>query len=233
MIDRFQNIYANHADQYEAFVSREDYQGNILRALSDIRPLYGLEVVEFGAGTGRLTRLLAPVVKSIRAYDASQAMLDVAEKTLRASGTSNWTLAVGDNRRLPAEDASADLVIEGWSFGHLTGWYPDTWHDEVNLALFEMRRVLRRGGVAILLETQTTGSETPHPPTEGLADLYHFWERDHGFAAKWIRTDYQFASPQEAESLTRFFFGDQLADRVVRENWVILPECTGIWWRTM
>jgi hypothetical protein len=27
----------------------------------------------------------------------------------------------------------------------------------------------------------------------------------------------------------RFFFGDTLADRVVRERLVILPECTGVW----
>jgi hypothetical protein len=31
--------------------------------------------------------------------------------------------------------------------------------------------------------------------------------------------------------LTRFFFGDALADRVRRENLVSLPESTGIWWR--
>jgi len=34
-----------------------------------------LDVVEFGAGTGRITRLLAPEVQSIRAFDASEHML--------------------------------------------------------------------------------------------------------------------------------------------------------------
>jgi len=36
-------------------------------------------------------------------------------------------------------------------------------------------------------------------------------------------------SLDEADRLTRFFFGDELADRVRRENWLILPEDTGIW----
>jgi hypothetical protein len=51
-----------------------------------------------------------------------------------------------------------------------------------------------------------------------------------GFKSTWIRTDYRFASLDEAEALTRFFFGDELAARVVANEWVILPECTGIWW---
>ena len=53
-----------------------------------------------------------------------------------------------------------------------------------------------------------------------------------GFAATTIRTDYRFESLVEAETLTRFFFGDGLADQVVEKNWRILPEWTGIWWKT-
>ena len=48
-------IYASRARDYERLVAREDYQGNILKALQDIRALAGLDVVELGAGTGRLT----------------------------------------------------------------------------------------------------------------------------------------------------------------------------------
>ena len=58
MTDHFQDIYANQADSYEAMVAREDYEGNILKTLQGIRPLEGLDVIEFGAGTGRLTLLL-------------------------------------------------------------------------------------------------------------------------------------------------------------------------------
>ena len=28
----------------------------------------------------------------------------------------------------------------------------------------------------------------------------------------------------------RFFFGDELAAQTVREQWQIVPECTGLWW---
>jgi ubiquinone/menaquinone biosynthesis C-methylase UbiE len=212
-------------------VAREDYQGNLLSALESIRPLAGLDVVEFGAGTGRLTRMLSPLVRSIHAYGQSAHMLEIARPTLAATSTINWTLQVAENHKLPEPDHSADLAIEGWSFGHATGWNPDGWRDEIGQALAEMRRILNPGGTAIILETLGTGSESPHPPSPALADFYQWLEHSQGFSHEWIRTDYQFESVAEADELTRFFFGDELADRIVREQMVILPECTGIWYR--
>ncbi|MCA9915606.1 MAG: class I SAM-dependent methyltransferase, partial [Anaerolineae bacterium] len=129
MTNHFENIYAHHAAEYEALIAREDYKGNILAALQDIRPLAGLDVVEFGAGTGRLTRLLAPLVERVRAFDASAHMLAEAEIQMQKTGTTNWTLEVGQNHDLPAADSSADITIQGWSFGHCCGWYPDSWQD--------------------------------------------------------------------------------------------------------
>src|SRR5690606_41310743 len=99
-------------------------------------------------------------------------------------------------------------------------------------ALNEMRRVLRPNGTAVLLETMGTGSESPNPPAPGLAEFYAWLEGEHGFHYQWIRTDYQFAAVDGAEQLTRFFSGDELADCSVREQLTILPECTGIWWRS-
>lgn len=230
MPDHFQAIYAHHADRYDQLVSREDHQGNILRALMTIRPLAGLEVVEMGAGTGRLTRLLAPLVRSVRAYDASQHMLDMAAIRLRSLALTNCELAVSDHRNLPAESASADLVIEGWSFGHLAWWSSESWREEISKALAEMKRVLRPGGTAIIIETLGTGTETPQPPTPELADFYSWLEAGLNFASTWIRTDYRFESLREAEELTRFFFGEELAERVSRDELVVLPECTGVWW---
>ena len=42
-----------------------------------------------------------------------------------------------------------------------------------------------------------------------------------GFQNKWIRTDYQFESLEEAIELAGFFFGEELADQV-RERRVVL-----------
>jgi ubiquinone/menaquinone biosynthesis C-methylase UbiE len=226
-MDHFKEIYATKADLYDRMVTREDYQNNLLPALESIYPLKDAVVIEFGAGTGRLTRLLAPQVKHIHSFDFSLHMLQNAV----LPQTENWTLTTAENSRMPLPNNLADIAIEGWSFGHITGWYPQTWREEMAAALAEMRRVTRSGGVMVILETLGTGSETPNPPNSLLADFYQMLETEQGFSHTWIRTDYQFESVEEADELTRFFFGEDFADRIVREGQPVVPECTGIWFK--
>lgn len=225
-------IYATQAAKYELLVSREDYQKNLFPALNQVRPLDGLDVVEFGAGTGRLTCMMSPVVKTILVFDASQHMLDVAVAKLEKTGLQDWKVAVTDNRSLPVSDKIADVSIAGWTLGYFTAWQVETWRDEIEQALAQMMRVLRPGGTAIILETLGTGWAEPHPPTDGLAAYYSLLEEEHGFSSTWVRTDYRFESLSEADQLIRLFFSDELADKVAREGLIILPECTGIWWWT-
>ncbi len=231
MRDHFRQIYRHQADMYERLVAREDQHGNLFEALIDIVPLHGLDVVEFGAGTGRLTRLLSLMARRVSAFDIEPAMLAEASLMLPTTGMSNWSLAIGDNARMPAASNSADLVIEGWSFAHIMEWHPQQWRERADAMLAEMRRILKPGGMALLIETLGTGRRQPQAPTPELATLYHYWESSCGFNMRWIRTDFQFASRSEADELTRFFFGDALADEFLAPRSVILPECTGIWWR--
>jgi ubiquinone/menaquinone biosynthesis C-methylase UbiE len=106
-------IYATQADQYETLVQLEDYQGNILTQINAIRPLQGLDVVELGAGTGRLSCLMAPYVNSLCLFDASPHMLAVAIEKLKKQGWQHWQAQVADHLSLPVEDACADLAISG------------------------------------------------------------------------------------------------------------------------
>lgn len=225
----FEEIYARHAPKYDDLVSREDYQGNILPAIQRVIALDGIHVVEFGAGTGRLTRLLVPYVKVIHAFDRSPHMLTVAMQRLQQAHKINWTLRVAENKAIPLPSQSADLTIAGWSFGHVTEWHPTHWRDEINAAVSEMKRLLRPGGAAIIMETLGTASETPAPPNQNLAAYYALLENEHGFKREAIRTDYRFESLDEADKLVRFFFGEEMADHVCANNWVIVPEWTGVW----
>jgi ubiquinone/menaquinone biosynthesis C-methylase UbiE len=224
----YKEIYASRADDYERLITYEDYQANLLPALNRIRPLVGLDALELGAGTGRLTRLVAPVARSIRAFDASSHMLHVAQVMLKRSGLRNWHIAAADHRRLPVRSHSADVTLAGWTLAHLFTWNEPAWREEAGKVFTELRRVLRPNGTAIILETLGTGYETPHPP-ENLTPYYSFLEQA-GFSSTWVRTDYQFESLGQAEVLVHFFFGPELAKQVISRNWVILPECTGIWW---
>jgi len=228
-MSKHQTIYQEEANAYQELISREDYQGLLLPALEAICDFRGKDIVEFGAGTGRLTCMLAPMAKSIKAFDAAGPMLGVAEVQLKALGIQDFSLKVADNENIPLPDQCADITIEGWSFGHLVGWNLDNWQLSVQRAMNEFLRILRPGGTAIIIETLGTGETEPKIPREWLGEFYGLLENEYGFTRSWCRTDYQFTSVEEADRLVRFFFGDELADRIVEEKLTILPECTGIW----
>lgn len=228
--EHYQSIYNNHADLYHQLISREDYQGNLLPAIESIYPLSGASVVEFGAGTGRLTRLLASRVKTIAAFDGSSAMLAEARTFLKDASTNNWTLEVASNHALPVSTGSADLAVAGWTFGHLTQWYPTGWQTELDKVLDEVSRILKPDGTAIIIETLGTGSEFPTPPSPVLAEYYTILENKYAFRKSAIRTDYQFKNIEEAIALARFFFGEALANKIASNSSSVLPECTGLWY---
>ena len=222
-------IYQHQPRKYHELVSREDYQGNLLASIMDVAPLDGKRVVELGAGTGRVTCLLAPRVASITAFDASEAMLKVAEHNLSETGCRNWTLAVADHRSLPAPTAGADIAISGWSICCLAVYSGDAWEKELQAGLDEMKRVVRPGGMVIIIETLGTGFSEPTPP-EVLEAYYDRLGRS-GFHSKWVRTDYRFRNREEAADLTRFFFGESPVSAITEAGGgFILPECTGVWW---
>jgi len=221
-------IYQHHGNEYEALIAREDYQGNILRALEEITPLENRVALDLGAGTGRLACLLAPRVAHVRAFDVAEDMLRVCREKLTATGLTNWQVDIADHRKLPVDDHSADLAVSGWSVSYLAVWNPYSWREEVEKWLGEMKRVLKRGGSIVLFESLGTGNQLPIQ-LDHLKDFYP-WLDEAGFQKKWIRTDYKFDSLAEAVYLSQFFFGDELGDKVRQNNWVILPECTGVWW---
>jgi len=229
MSEKQRKIYQSEGDRYEALISREDHQGNIPRAIDEIINVDGLDLLDLGAGTGRLTLLLAPRVKSIRAFDASAEMLRVCRQRLIASGLANWQVDVADHRQLPVQDHSFDLVVSGWSVSYLAVWNQANGTIELDKWLVEMKRVLRHDGMIILFESLGTGNEAPIH-LEHVESTYK-WLDEYGFQNKWIRTDYQFESLEEAADLAGFFFGEKMTAQVLEKQSTILPECTGVWWR--
>ena len=229
MSDQQRKIYQSEAERYEALISREDHLGNIPRALDEIINVDGLDIVDLGAGTGRLTVMLAPRAGSISSFDISDHMLDITRSRLKALGLNNWQVEVADHRSVPMADDSVDLVVSGWSVAYLAVWNPDTWRAELEKWLGEMKRILRPNSHIVLFESLGTGNESPIrlPHLEN----YYPWLDEMGFQNKWIRTDYLFESLDEAIELAGFFFGEEMADQVRERGSVILPECTGAWWK--
>ncbi|HET9501359.1 MAG TPA: class I SAM-dependent methyltransferase [Marmoricola sp.] len=90
-----------------------------------------VSVVELGAGTGKLTRLLVEAGHDVLAVDPSVEMLAHLQ-----AGVPGARTAVATAEAIPAPDRSADVVVCAQSFH----WFD---HD---VALAEIARVLRPGG---------------------------------------------------------------------------------------
>jgi ubiquinone/menaquinone biosynthesis C-methylase UbiE len=220
------SIYKSEAETYDLLISK---QPSLYDVIESIQPVEGLDILDLGAGSGRLTRVLAPTAKSILAIDASEAMLQVTADKLQEAGLLNWVTQVADHRKLPVHDNSYDLIVSGWSICYLGSSNMPNWKENIHQVMAEIRRVLRPGGSVIIFENFGTGSTVPNPPSF-LRAYYDLLENEYGMSHTWIRTDYQFDSLEEAERLSRFFFGDDLAQQVVSEGWIQLPECAGVWW---
>ncbi|MFC5652490.1 class I SAM-dependent methyltransferase [Paenibacillus solisilvae] len=219
-------IYASQAHKYHQLIAK---QPDLTAYINEIRPISGLDIVDLGAGTGRFTTGLAVEASSIAALDASEAMLQINANRLGEAGLTNWRTQAADHRSLPLGDNTADLIISGWSICYLCSTDNPDWELNIRQILGEARRVLRDGGTMIIMETLGTGHETPCAP-DFLTGYYEALVNEHGFSHRWIRADYEFEDAGQAEELTRFFFGDELADHVAQQHITKLPECAGIWW---
>jgi ubiquinone/menaquinone biosynthesis C-methylase UbiE len=221
-------IYQEQASMYDRLISK---QKSVIPFLEKIHSGKGADIVDIGAGTGRLTVPLAKVARSIVALDESAGMLAVTAEKLKAEGLDHWQVQVADHRRLPVEDDQADLVVAGWSICYLASSNHPTWRKNLSQIIGEIRRVLKPGGTVVIFETMGTATEEPDPP-DFLRRYYRALEEEYGFSHSVIRTDYTFRDLDEAEELTRFFFGGEVADKVRKNGWVQVPEWAGVWWRS-
>jgi ubiquinone/menaquinone biosynthesis C-methylase UbiE len=227
----FRRIYERHAVEYDAMVAAEDCDGHLLPALQTIAPLAGATVLEVGAGTGRVTRLLLDAGARVVASEPALAMLAVARRHTAHQPAARCALLGADVLALPVRAGWADVALAGWALGHLRSWCADTWRETIARALAEMDRALRPGGTLIVIETLGTGEEQPRPPGIELAEYYAWLEGAQGMQRAAFRTDYRFPDADSAARATGFFFGREFAARVLKERWSRIPECTGLWWR--
>jgi ubiquinone/menaquinone biosynthesis C-methylase UbiE len=222
-------IYTAHAERYDELVRAEDTGGRLLPAIESVAALQDRRVIEVGAGTGRVTRLLLQAGAEVVATEPAAAMLEVARARLGAQ--ERLRLVLADASALPVSEGWADVGIAAWVFGHFRHWLPDGWQFRIGAALDELARATKPGGALIIIETLGTGRTEPAPPNPDLAEYYRWLEHERGFVRQEIRTDYAFASVDEAARVLGFFFGDEKARLVRERGWSTVPECTGVWSR--
>ncbi|UJR84697.1 class I SAM-dependent methyltransferase [Sandaracinus amylolyticus] len=225
-------IYRDAADAYDRLVRAEDADGALPRALAELAVVRGARALDVGSGTGRVARVLLELgAREVVGVDRAPAMLEVAARSLPADRV---RLIEADARALDLAsiggEGSFDLATAGWCFGHFRHWMPDGWRDEVGRALDAMERAVAPGGALVVIETLGTGHTEPRHH-DALEEYFALLEA-RGYARRWIRTDYAFATSDEAAEVLGAFFSEALVAQIRDQRLARVPECTGIWHRT-
>lgn len=148
------------AEFFDALAGEWDKRGALFetgqarqRAAAHLLPK-GLVLADLGCGTGYMARALAGLATRLICVDRSQGMLDAARKRLdpAPSGT-QIEFREGELDALPIADGELDGALVGMVLHHLEG---------LDDALGEMRRVLRPGGTAVVLELAPHREEWMH-----------------------------------------------------------------------
>lgn len=134
-------------------------------------------VLDLGCGAGHVSFQVAPQVGEVVAYDLSAQMLEVVARAAAERGLSNLRTVHGAAERLPFAEGEFDFVFSRYSAHH--------WSD-LGLALREVRRVLKPGGVAAFIDVASPGRpllDTHLQSVEVLRDTSHV--RDYS-PAEWL-----------------------------------------------
>ncbi|MCW2291651.1 ubiquinone/menaquinone biosynthesis C-methylase UbiE [Pseudomonas sp. BIGb0408] len=135
-------------------------------------------VLDMGCGAGHVSFQVAPLVGDVVAYDLSAQMLAVVDKAAAERGLNNLRTVHGAAESLPFADGEFDFVFSRYSAHH--------WSD-LAVALRDVRRVLKPGGVAAFIDVASPGRpllDTYLQSVEVLRDTSHV--RDYS-VSEWLQ----------------------------------------------
>jgi len=151
------NLAAETYDQKEKYLNSFE-QGKIFELLGEIK---NKEVLDIGAGTGRLTNILVQKGAKITALDISEEMLKVLHRKNSLVKT-----IIGDAENLPFKDKNFDLVVSTFLIVHLK---------DLSKFFNGVYRVLKNDGLFLL--TNINQKEPPKVDTRAgsikIESYYH------------------------------------------------------------
>ncbi len=131
------------ARNYDSWSWQEFWEKNETPVIEQtLRSLTSARILDIGVGTGRYFQLIRSMGHEVYGIDVSAEMLAVAAKRFDRSSFEPY-LREGDVRSIPFYRQLFDCILCCRVLSHV---------DDISLALSEMLRVLRRGGVALITD---------------------------------------------------------------------------------
>jgi SAM-dependent methyltransferase len=128
-----------------------------------------LTVLDVAAGTGHLSRAMAPHVAHVTAFDLTPEMLAQARAAAQGEGLANIAFAEGNAERLPFGDGSFDRVVTRFAVHHFA---------DPRVQVGEMARVCAAGGRVAVIDMVAPGDPVlaeSYNRLERLRDPSHTW----------------------------------------------------------
>ena len=141
----FDNISGNYdfMNRLMTFGIDVKWRKKVVKMVAETKPR---KILDIATGTGDFAIMLADIKpEKIVGLDISQGMLEVGKKKVAEKGLDNLIeMVLGDSENLPFEDNSFDAVTVGFGVRNF---------ENLDKGLSEINRVLRPGGIFVVLET--------------------------------------------------------------------------------
>ncbi len=206
---RSPNIW-DSPDVYELENLASDRAGVIDTTIDALRSLRGADVADIGCGSGfHLTRFAARGARVV-GVEPHLPLVRRAQQRLAASGEHPASVLGGDAEALPLADASVDVAHARWAYFFGAGCEP---------GLAELARVLRRGGIAVVVDNDVTRStfgawfRRAYPAYDPVA-VQRFWRRQ-GFTTEHLTIEWTFDRRDDLEAVARIELPPAVADEVL------------------
>jgi SAM-dependent methyltransferase len=203
------NIWYSTAT-YEVENRAADPDGRLWSAMSSAADWSERDVLDLGCGTGFHLPRFAETAHSVVGVEPHPDLVALARRRTRR--LTNVEVRQGLAQELPLPDASVDVVHARWAYFFGPGCEP---------GLAELDRVVRRGGMALIVDNDPTRStfggwfRRGYPDVDP-AEVERFWST-HGWTRTPVDMGWRFASRADLEAVVRIEFDPTTADAALSE----------------
>ncbi|MGI5119159.1 class I SAM-dependent methyltransferase [Marinactinospora thermotolerans] len=202
-----------------------DPDGVIDAAMRAIRDWDGAHVLDIGCGTGYHLPYFAERARGVVGVEPHAALASVARARVR--DLPNVEVRTGVAQSLPVADASVEVAHARWAYFFGPGCEP---------GLAELERVMRRGGVAFVIDNDATRSTFGRwfrrfLPSYDPVAVERFWSRQ-GFARRPLDMRWRFERREDFEAVVRIEFSAAIAQEVIASHEGLeVDYAVNLWWR--